>query len=93
MFPNAWCSLMNLMETLLDAEFGMPTDFYDGTTDWWDMPANRHGQGANFSFADGHVEHWHWVVPKVFLNLVQSVPPAELPDYNRVRTGIRQNFN
>ena len=80
-------------DTLLDAEFGMPTDFYDGTTKWWDMPANRHGQGANFSFADGHVEHWHWGVAKVFLNLVQSVPTAELPDYTRVRSGMRQNFN
>jgi prepilin-type N-terminal cleavage/methylation domain-containing protein/prepilin-type processing-associated H-X9-DG protein len=85
--------LDEMEETLLDAEFGMPTDFYDGTTKWWDMPSNRHGQGANLSFADGHVEHWRWAVPKVFLNLVQSVPPAELLDYNRVRTGIRQNFN
>jgi prepilin-type N-terminal cleavage/methylation domain-containing protein len=29
-------------DTLLDAEFGMPTDYYDGTAKWWDMPANRH---------------------------------------------------
>ena len=80
-------------DTLLDAEFGMPTDYYDGTTKWWDMPASRHSQGANLSFADGHVEHWHWRVPMVFQEFVQPVPPAQMPNYNRVRSGIKQNMN
>jgi len=80
-------------DTLLDSEFGMPTDYYDGSTKWWDMPANRHSQGANLSFADGHVEHWHWQVPKVFQGFIQSIPPAELPDYNRLRSGIKQKMN
>src|ERR1035438_7110659 len=73
-------------DTLLDAEFGMPTDYYDRTTDWWDMPSNRHGLGANLSFADGHVEHWHWIVPKISQSIPpdvmpQSVPSPELPNY------------
>jgi prepilin-type N-terminal cleavage/methylation domain-containing protein/prepilin-type processing-associated H-X9-DG protein len=80
-------------ESMLDAEFGMPTDFYDGSTDWWDLPANRHSQGANLSFADGHVEHWHWVVPKVFVSFVAAVSSAEIPDYQRVRATIKQNMN
>jgi prepilin-type N-terminal cleavage/methylation domain-containing protein/prepilin-type processing-associated H-X9-DG protein len=80
-------------DTLLDSEFGMPTDFYDGSTAWWDMPANRHTQGANLSFADGHVEHWRWLVPKIFVNFVQSIPPAELPDYQRIRAALKQNMN
>jgi prepilin-type N-terminal cleavage/methylation domain-containing protein/prepilin-type processing-associated H-X9-DG protein len=94
--PNSAQCLVFLDEnedTLLDAEFGMPTDYYDGSTKWWDMPSNRHSQGANLSFADGHVEHWRWRVPKVFQVFVQSVPPVEMPDYNRVRSGIRQNMN
>ncbi len=44
-------------------------DIWDGTfgifssdsywADYWlDLPADRHRQGANLSFADGHVEHW-----------------------------------
>jgi prepilin-type processing-associated H-X9-DG protein len=80
-------------DTLLDAEFGMPTDYYDGTTTWWDMPSNRHSQGADLSFTDGHVEHWRWLVPKVYQETPQPVPPAEMPDWLRVKAGIKQNMN
>jgi prepilin-type N-terminal cleavage/methylation domain-containing protein/prepilin-type processing-associated H-X9-DG protein len=27
---------------------------------WWNVPGNRHNNGCVFSFADGHVESWHW---------------------------------
>ena len=27
---------------------------------WWDQPTMRHGDGTNFSFADGHSEYWKW---------------------------------
>lgn len=27
---------------------------------WWDPPPVRHGDGTNFSFADGHSEYWKW---------------------------------
>jgi prepilin-type N-terminal cleavage/methylation domain-containing protein/prepilin-type processing-associated H-X9-DG protein len=27
---------------------------------WWDAPTVRHGDGTNFSFADGHSEYWKW---------------------------------
>ena len=27
---------------------------------WWDQPPVRHGDGTNFSFADGHAEYWRW---------------------------------
>ena len=27
---------------------------------WWDQITTRHGEGTNFSFADGHSEHWKW---------------------------------
>ena len=33
---------------------------------WVNMPAGRHGQGANLAFADGHVEHWRWAAAKTF---------------------------
>jgi len=33
---------------------------------WFDLPTDRHAQGCNLSFVDGHVEHWRWNVPKKF---------------------------
>jgi len=83
--------------TMQDDQFGFPAkgspegSFYGY---WFDMPANRHLQGANFSFADGHVEHWSWKVPKNYYgNWPQYVPSVELPDYQRVGAVIRQTFN
>jgi prepilin-type processing-associated H-X9-DG protein len=77
-------------DTMYDALFGMPTDFYDGSQTWWDLPANRHKQGANLSFADGHVEHWRWMTPKVFRQWIQPVTEEELPDWQRVKKAMKQ---
>jgi len=33
---------------------------------WLKLPADRHNQGANLSFADGHVQSHHWQAPKKF---------------------------
>ena len=35
------------------------TIFYN-VASWWDAPPVRHGDGTNFSFADGHAEYWKW---------------------------------
>lgn len=80
-------------ETIEDAEFGCPPvgSWDDGH--WWDMPADRHLQGANLSFVDGHVEHWKWVVPKKFRSWYQAVPPAEMPDYRRVQNAMKQPYD
>ena len=79
--------------TLLDSQFGMPTDYYDGSATWWDMPANRHDQGANLSFADGHAERYKWAVPMIFTGWSPPITPAEMPDWLRVKGGIKQNMN
>jgi len=31
---------------------------------WWDQITVRHGDGTNFSFADGHSEYWKWRDPR-----------------------------
>jgi prepilin-type processing-associated H-X9-DG protein len=36
----------------------------DGDEIWNDYPTDRHGQGANLAFADGHAERWRWNWPK-----------------------------
>jgi prepilin-type N-terminal cleavage/methylation domain-containing protein/prepilin-type processing-associated H-X9-DG protein len=90
--------------TLYDAQFGFPQPpFWDN--EWWDMPSGRHygasEPGANFSFADGHVEHWRWLVAKGDDSGVQTssavgqpvkTPPKwrdEYPDYRRVQNAMR----
>jgi prepilin-type processing-associated H-X9-DG protein len=84
-------------DEIMDTEFGIPVDadWWDEGC-WWDVPANRHNQGCNFSFADGHVEHWKWKTPKqvtVPRGYVQPVAPNEWDDYNRMESGFRQDFN
>ena len=31
---------------------------------WVSTPADRHDQGCNLTFADGHIEYWRWYTPK-----------------------------
>jgi prepilin-type N-terminal cleavage/methylation domain-containing protein/prepilin-type processing-associated H-X9-DG protein len=82
---------------ILDTQFGIPVDadsWDEGY--WWDIPGNRHNQGCNLSFADGHVEHWRWKVPKVVTvprGSAQAVASDEWDDYNRMEAGFRQNFD
>jgi prepilin-type N-terminal cleavage/methylation domain-containing protein/prepilin-type processing-associated H-X9-DG protein len=83
-------------DEILDTLFGIPvatTPWSRGY--WWDLPANRHNQGCNLSFADGHVEHWKWKVPKTVTvprGSMQPVGADEWDDYNRVQASFRQNF-
>jgi prepilin-type N-terminal cleavage/methylation domain-containing protein/prepilin-type processing-associated H-X9-DG protein len=54
------------------------TIYYDQER-WWDQITARHGDGTNFSFADGHSEYWKWrdvrtlEVAKMDLTMWQSV--------------------
>jgi prepilin-type N-terminal cleavage/methylation domain-containing protein/prepilin-type processing-associated H-X9-DG protein len=77
-------------DSIVDSNFGCPPigSWDDGT--WWDMPANRHDQAGNLSFADGHVEHWRWLVPKVYFWFGQPVLTGEWGDYRRVQRAMRQ---
>ncbi len=81
--------------TLTDSVFGMSSAFsmqVQGQTIpiWWDMPADRHNQGANLSFGDGHVEHWKWAVPKTYTGPYQTVLPSDRPDWLRLQECIKQ---
>jgi prepilin-type N-terminal cleavage/methylation domain-containing protein/prepilin-type processing-associated H-X9-DG protein len=79
-------------DTISDADFGNPpvgSPYFEQNL-WWDMPSDRHNQGANLSFADGHVEHWKWQVPKTFYDWTQPVPSAERPDYKRLQRAMKQ---
>jgi prepilin-type N-terminal cleavage/methylation domain-containing protein/prepilin-type processing-associated H-X9-DG protein len=83
-------------DEIMDDEFGIPVapDWWS-VGYWWDIPGNRHNQGCNLSFADGHVEHWKWKVPKqvtVPRGNEQAVAPNEWDDYDRLEAGFLQDF-
>ncbi|PYJ80965.1 MAG: prepilin-type cleavage/methylation domain-containing protein [Verrucomicrobia bacterium] len=67
----------------------------DGTLDggppdgWLKLPADRHNQGANLSFADGHVQFHRWQAPKSFKSYGQlAAPGADLQDLRYVQSVI-----
>ena len=73
-------------DTMADATFGLPPPG-PGTPDvWLDLPADRHNQAGNLSFADGHVEHWKWAWPKRFERWVQPVAnDSDRKDLHRLK--------
>jgi prepilin-type processing-associated H-X9-DG protein len=75
--------------TLEDDQFGYPMS-NQGTDFWWDMPSNRHNQGADLSFADGHVEHWNWQAPMLASAPFVPVASGGMNDFIRVGNAMRQ---
>jgi prepilin-type processing-associated H-X9-DG protein len=92
------CRLFVLMDTheldIWDSTFGIfsADSAYAGY--WLDLPADRHQQGANLSFADGHAEHWRWQAPKQFITrweLTQG--PADLADLQRLQQSANSGLD
>ena len=77
---------------IVDPTFGVyPSDdpvhvYYRNA--WLDQPADRHSQGANVAFLDGHVEHWRWRAPKRFVNYYQPASGADLLDLRQLQACI-----
>jgi len=77
-------------DAILDSHFGLaqPNSYFGNV--WFDLPANRHNQGANLSFADGHVDHWKWAWPKVYVRTPQPVANAQdLKDMRRLQSAMK----
>jgi len=56
---------------------------------WLKLPADRQDQGANLSFADGHVQSHHWQAPKKFRGYDSAAAPgADLRDLRYVQSVI-----
>jgi prepilin-type N-terminal cleavage/methylation domain-containing protein/prepilin-type processing-associated H-X9-DG protein len=76
-------------DTMLDSQFGNPAKLPFYPDMWFDKPADRHNQGCNLSFADGHAERWRWKVPKTPATVAQMLAPNEQDDYNRVQAAMK----
>jgi prepilin-type processing-associated H-X9-DG protein len=77
-------------DDIWDSTFGMfPMPGY--WQDYWlDIPADRHMQGGNLTFADGHAEHWKWRAPKHGLLLgSHAASDGDLQDLRRLQQHIK----
>jgi prepilin-type N-terminal cleavage/methylation domain-containing protein/prepilin-type processing-associated H-X9-DG protein len=52
---------------------------YGGNQSWWDPPPVRHGDGTNWSFADGHADYHKWEDPQTIEFGKQTRPSANSP--------------
>ncbi|HRI11574.1 MAG TPA: prepilin-type N-terminal cleavage/methylation domain-containing protein [Verrucomicrobiota bacterium] len=76
----------NAYDTLMrDGSFSWDSS---GANSWFSLPADRHNQGANLSFADGHVSSRHWKSPKRFRSFGQSATGGDLQDLRYLQSTI-----
>jgi prepilin-type N-terminal cleavage/methylation domain-containing protein/prepilin-type processing-associated H-X9-DG protein len=86
--------------SLDDGEFGL-YPLINGAiaaNNWWNLPANRHNNGCNWSFLDGHVTFYKWHGSAVPANqnngtgtTFTEVPGDSSDDLYRVQAGCAQN--
>jgi prepilin-type N-terminal cleavage/methylation domain-containing protein/prepilin-type processing-associated H-X9-DG protein len=56
---------------------------------WCYQPTDRHNQGANLSFVDGHMEHYRWKYPKLLKDWsLPAVNETDLADLRRLQEGV-----
>lgn len=81
-------------QDIWDSTFGIFSTGSAYASYWLDLPADRHQQGANLSFADGHAEHWRWNAPKQFVTRWElNNGPADLADLQRLQRSAKVGLN
>jgi prepilin-type N-terminal cleavage/methylation domain-containing protein/prepilin-type processing-associated H-X9-DG protein len=76
-------------QSIGDGMFLVLNESYGLANQWANQPSDRHNQGCNLSFADGHTEPWHWKAPKHFTSGGQmSSSEADHEDLYRLKRAI-----
>jgi len=92
--PNLFVLIDTQEQEIWDPTFGMFGMKNTFANYWLDLAADRHGRGANLSFADGHVEHWRWRTWKHFSTVFQATTgPDDLADLRRLQQCIAPDFS
>ena len=77
-------------DAIWDATFGVLPRGSHWQDYWLDVPADRHQQGANVSFADGHAERWKWRTSKKGIPVGgHTTGPDDLQDLRRIQQHIK----
>ncbi len=77
-------------QDIYDATFGIFSPSSPWADYWLDLAADRHSQGANLTFADGHAEHWRWNAPKIFDGVFwPTTSPGDLQDLHRLEQHVK----
>jgi len=72
--------------TINDGIFAL---FRDADSGWGDAPSDRHGQGINLSFADGHCEHWRWCAAEQMTGAGEPAASGDdLQDLRRLQSAL-----
>jgi len=68
----------------------LPRERFTGTAgSWSSVPSDRHMQGCNLTFADGHLEYWRWLSPKRARLSNQLInDPKDLKDLRRLQETV-----
>ncbi len=70
-------------------EDGVYLLFLNPAETWQNAPSDRHDQGMNLSFTDGHCEHWHWRCPKAMSGKRETYSSDDdLQDLRRLQAAL-----
>ena len=83
--------------TIDDGTFRLPSpydNFSSADAPRWDsIPADRHNNGANITFADGHVEFWRWKFKRTVTRHVNPFGAEYTPTIPQDRADLQRIFD